>query len=472
MQSSQPDIVDRNYRKLSYWHDSLPEPLVPRSSLENDIEVDIAIAGAGYTGLWTAYYLKHLEPTLSIAVIESEIAGFGASGRNGGWCSSYLSGIEKSLANATKVDSAIRLQRLLFDTVKEVGRVAKLESIDCHFDQSGHVEAAVLPTQLKRVREHVDFMHSLGFGEQDYRWLSAQQLSEHINIDGALGGMFMSHCAAIHPARLVRGLAEVVERQGVKIYEHSPVLKLDQGDLITAGGRIKSGATVLATEGYTGSIQGLERKLIPVHSMMIATEPLSDRQLEETGLKQRCTFNNPDHITTYGLLTADRRIAFGCRGSYLYGARVKAGFNPSDPEFDQVWNTLLKFFPDLSNCRYTHAWGGAMGVSRTLRPAVCFNSKTRLAWAGGYFGNGVGASNLAGRTLADLILERDTDRVHTPWVNPDRELELDKKLWEIEPVRWLGIKSRARLMQMADSAERTNSITAPLINKTLETFFP
>jgi glycine/D-amino acid oxidase-like deaminating enzyme len=177
-------------------------------------------------------------------------------------------------------------------------------------------------------------------------------------------------------------------------------------------------------------------------------------------------------MTTYGQLTADRRIAFGCRGAYLYGAKVKQHFDPTDAEFDMVWKSLLKFFPALSDSRYTHAWGGAMGVSRTLKPAVCFNRKSRFGWAGGYFGNGVGASNLAGRTLADLILERDTDRVHTPWVNPERERELDKKRWEIEPVRWLGINSRACLMRMADRAELKQSGTAPLINKTLDTLFP
>ena len=463
---------EQHYRKLSFWHDSVPGSLLPRPGLEKDIEVDVVIAGAGYTGLWTAYYLKQLRPALSIAIIESEIAGFGASGRNGGWCSSFLSGLEKAFVQPGLADAAIRLQRLLFDTVKEVGRVTSLESIDCHFDQSGHVEAAVLPGQLLRVREHLDFMHDQGFGEEDLNWLTAHQLRERINIDGALGGMYMSHCASVHPARLVRGLADVVEGRGVKIFERTPIVKLDEQGVTTAGGRVKAGVTVLATEGYTGSIKGLRRKLIPIHSTMIATEPLSDQQLEQTGLLQPCLFNNLDHMTTYGHLTADRRIAFGCRGSYLYGAKVKPHFDPADPEFELVWKTLLRFFPSLSGSRFTHAWGGAMGVSRTLNPAVCFDKEKGLAWAGGYFGDGVGASNLAGRTLADLILERDTDRVHTHWVNPERERELGKKLWEIEPIRWLGIKSRARLMQMADQAEQNNSVAAPLINKMLETFFP
>jgi glycine/D-amino acid oxidase-like deaminating enzyme len=467
-----PERNEHHYRQLSYWHDSVPGSLLPRPALENDIEVDIVIAGAGYTGLWTAYYLKQHKPSLSIAIIESEIAGFGASGRNGGWCASYMSGIEKALVKPDLADGAMRLQKQMFDTVKEVGRVTERESIDCHFDQSGHVEAAVLPAHLKRVREQVDLMHGLGFNEDDYRWLTAQQLREHVNIDGALGGMYMSHCAAVHPARLVRGLADVVENMGVQIFEKTAVVKLDKTGLTTVGGQVRAGATVLATEGYTGSIENLDRKLIPIHSMMIATEPLSTHQLEQIGLRQRYLFNNPDHMTTYGQLTADRRIAFGCRGSYLFGARVRPHFDPADAEFDLVWKTLIKFFPTLSSSRYTHAWGGAMGVSRTLNPAVCFNTESRLGWAGGYFGDGVGSSNLAGRTLADLILERDTDRVHTPWVNPRAERELDKKLWEIEPVRWLGIKSRAHLMQLADRAEYSNSSAAPLINKMLDTVFP
>jgi len=472
MQSIQPVVKDRDYRKLSYWHDSVPGSLSPRPGLESDLEVDIAIAGAGYTGLWTAYYLKQLKPTLSIAIIESEIAGFGASGRNGGWCTSYLSGIENLLVDPGKADAAKRLQRLLFDAVKEVGRVTKRESVDCHFDQAGQVEAAVLPAQLHRVRKEVDFMHGLGFGEQDYRWLTAQQLGEHIHIDGALGGMFMSHCAAIHPARLVRGLADVVENLGVTIFEHSPVISLDEHGFVTAHGRVKAGATVLATEGYTGSIKGLGRKLIPVHSMMIATEPLSASQLEKIGMIQRYTFNNMDHLTTYGQLTADRRIAFGCRGSYLFGAQVRKHFDPADSEFKLIWECLLRFFPSLRGHRFTHAWGGAMGVSRTVRPSVCYNKDKQFGWAGGYFGNGVGATNLAGRTMADLILGRDTDRLHTPWVNPEGEWQLDKKRWEIEPVRWLGINTRAQLMKLADKAERKNSSAAPLINKTLETVFP
>ena len=145
----------QDYRQQSFWLDSVPDSLKPRPSLENDVEADIAIVGAGYTGLWTAWYLKQIDPNLNIAILEAEIAGFGASGRNGGWCASFLSGIEHWFDDPDKRDDAIRLQRQMFDAVREVGRVTESEAIDCHFEQSGALEVAVLPAQLIRLREEL-----------------------------------------------------------------------------------------------------------------------------------------------------------------------------------------------------------------------------------------------------------------------------------------------------------------------------
>jgi glycine/D-amino acid oxidase-like deaminating enzyme len=457
----------QDYRQQSFWLDSVPDSLTPRPSLENDVEVDIAIVGAGYTGLWTAWYLKQLDPNLNIAMLETEIAGFGASGRNGGWCASFLSGIEHWFNHPDHCDGAIRLQGQMFDAVREVGRVTERESIDCHFEQSGALEVAVLPAQLKRLRAELEYMHGKGFSDEDYCWLSADETREMLNIDQSLGGLLMSHCAAIHPARLARGLAEAIEKQQVKIYEQTPALEIDGNQLRTPHGSVTANTIVLATEGYTNTLPGQQRRLIPLHSMMVVTEPLNDEQLEAIGATRRYTFSNLDHVVTYGQLTADKRIAFGARGSYNYGSRVHR-FDPADTEFNIVRKTLLRFFPSLEGIRFTHAWGGAMGVSRSIRPSVNYNPATGLAWAGGYFGNGVGAANLAGRTVADLVLGHDTERVHTPWVNPPES----QRKWEPEPLRWMGISARRHLMHMADHAEYRGSRFAPAINKTLDYLFP
>jgi glycine/D-amino acid oxidase-like deaminating enzyme len=453
-----------SYKNLSFWHDSMPGSLDPRPSLESDREADLAIVGAGYTGLWTAYHLKKQQPDLDIVVLEAEIAGYGASGRNGGWCSAFLSGIDKWLDRPEYRDGALRLQKLMFDTVRDIGETAAIESIDCHFEQSGALEIAVIPAHLAHMREEIECHRAAGFGDEDYRWLEQDELLSQLRVDRALGGILMSHCAAIHPARLARGLADVVERMGVRLYEQSPVLELGEQQLRTAGGSVRAPIILLATEGYSGSLPGRNGQLIPVHSMMVCTDPLTREQLDTVGFQKRYAFGNGDRVVTYGQLTADQRIAFGCRGTYHFGSRVQTKFDHHDANFDLVRTTLMRFFPDLEGIGFTHAWGCAMGVSRSVQPSVCFDPTSGLGWAGGYFGNGVGASHLAGQTLADLVLGQDTDRVHTPWVNsPDAN-----RRWEPEPLRWLGIKSARTLMHLADKAEYRDSRLTPLITSTLE----
>jgi glycine/D-amino acid oxidase-like deaminating enzyme len=441
--------LDPVIRELSFWHDSLPGPVTARLGLQGDIEAEVAIIGAGYTGLWTAWYLRQTEPSLKVVILEAEIAGFGASGRNGGWCSAFLSGIDHWLDDPVHRDGAIRLQRLMFETVAEIGQVAGEQSIDCHFEQSGALEIAVNSGQLDRLERELSWLRSLGFAEEDFRWLEADEILRELPVAGAVAAIHTPHCAAIHPARLARGLAERLERLGVSIFERSPATGFGEGEVRTTSGRVKADTILLATEGYGCRLPGRELNLIPVHSMMVATEPLPGELLDRLGRGRRYCFGNLDHIVTYGQLTADKRLAFGCRGVYFYDSGIKARFDPTEPAFDRVRETLLRFFPELQGTRFTHAWGGALGVSRSLRPSVCFDARRHVGWAGGYFGNGVAASHLAGRTLADLVVGRESERIRTPWVNPPEAA----RLWEPEPLRWLGFSATRSLMELADRAE-------------------
>ena len=443
------------WRDLSFWHDSLPGELSPRPALQGELRCDVAIVGAGYTGLWTAWHLRQIEPALDIAILEAETASFGASGRNGGWCSAWLSGIEHWLDDPATREGAIRLQRLMFDTVRDVGRVTERNSIDCHYERAGALEIAVNPAQFERLRAERDRLRGFGFGDEDYALIEGSALAELPEMAGALAALFVPHCAAIHPARLARGLADRLEQDGVRIYEESPVRDFARGLLRTGAGTVRADTVILATEGYGPVLPGRQRLLIPVHSMMVATEPLPEAMFERLRLRRRYCFGNLDHHVTYGQRTADNRIAFGCRGAYRFGSAVRT-FSGSEREFGVVRNTLLRFFPVLRGVRFTHAWGGALGVARSLRPAVCFDPENRIGWAGGYFGNGVAAAHLAGRTLADLATGRDTERVRTPWVSahgPGRR-------WEPEPLRWLGFGLTRFALQMADRAEYRGGRTA------------
>jgi len=436
-----------NFRSPSFWHSTLGAPIVPRAPLDGDAQFDVAIVGGGYTGLWTAYYLNQREPGCRIAIVEAEVAGFGASGRNGGWCAYYFSGIDALLADPGKRQSALALQRAMFDAVDEVGRVSKAAGIDCDYAKGGALIAGRTPPDLERLREEHDEMLALGFAEEDFRWLDAAAFAERARIDGALGGLYSPHCAAIQPAKLACGLASFLEARGVRVFERSPVRKIEEGVLETDRGRIRAENVLRCTEGYTARLPGLKRAIMPLHSMMIATEPLPESVWKEIGLHGRPTFADRRRSVTYGQRTADDRLTFGTRGHYYYGSGIRDYFDPDSPGFAHTRSALIELFPSLADVAITHRWGGPIGVTRDWAPFVQFDPRTGLGAVGGYAGNGVAAANLAGRTLVELVLRETTERTSYAWVNhPSRN-------WEPEPLRWLGFNAVLAMGQRADAAE-------------------
>jgi glycine/D-amino acid oxidase-like deaminating enzyme len=436
------------YRKLSFWHDTVPGTLEPGDPLPGDLDADVAIVGAGYTGLWTAYYLSRADPGLKIAVCEREIAGFGASGRNGGWCSALFPASLGKLERMAGRDAAIGMQAAMQATVDEVGRVAAAEGIDCHWAKGGTVQLARSATQMERAIHEVAEARSFGFGEEDLRLLSAADASALAGATDVLGGTYTPHCAAIHPARLARGLAEVVRRRGVSLFERTPVLRIDPGQLVTATGTVRARYVIRATEGYTARLPGLRRTVAPVYSLMIATAPLPESAWAEIGLASRPTFNDLRHLIIYGQRTADGRLAFGGRGApYHLGSAVRPSFDRVPAVFAALRHTLTELFPVLGDVAVTHGWGGPIGVPRDWCASVGLDRSTGLGWAGGYVGDGVATTNLAGRTLADLITGTDSEITRLPWVDHR------SPLWEPEPLRWLGVNAGLQVMSLADRQE-------------------
>ncbi|MCM1015697.1 FAD-binding oxidoreductase [Micromonospora sp. XM-20-01] len=454
------------YRHLSYWLSSLDEPLTPRPGLPGDTDADVAIVGAGYTGLWTAYYLAEADPTLRVVVLEREIAGYGASGRNGGWCSALFPTSLPALARRHGRDRALALQRAMHDTVGEVGRVAAAEGIDCDWRAGGTVTLARSEVQLARARAEVDQAHAHGLTDDDLTLLDAAEAAARCDAEGVRGGTYTPHCAAVHPAKLVRGLARAVERRGVRIHERTPVTALRPGAAVTPAGGVRAPVVVRATEGYTPGLPGQRRTVAPVYSLMVATPPLPEETWARIGLAERETFSDYRHVIVYGQRTADGRLAFGGRGApYHYASRVRPGFDREPRVFAALRRTLGELFPVLGpDVPVTHAWGGPLGVARDWAASVGLDRRTGLAWAGGYVGDGVGTSNLAGRTLADLIRGVETDLTALPWVGHR------SPRWEPEPLRWLAMNASLRIMSSADHTEHRTSRTsrrADLFNRFL-----
>lgn len=434
------------YRHYSLWLDTAGDDLTPRPPLPGDADYDVAIVGGGYTGLWTAYYLARLDPSLRIAVLERDICGFGASGRNGGWCSALFAASKSKIAAAHGRAAAVTMQRAMIDTVDEVARVVVEEGIDADLYKGGTLTFATSPAQLPRVRGEVEEEHGWGFDE--VRWLDADEARGRVRVHNALGAAYTPHCAALHPARLVRGLARVVEGRGVEIYEATAVEAIEEGRAVSPRGTVKAEFVVRATEGYTPCLQGQHRMLVPLYSLMIATEPLPAEVWERVGWRERETLTDGRHLLIYAQRTADGRIAFGGRGApYHFGSRIADSFDSEPEVFDELHRVLKALFPDAAEASITHRWGGPLGVPRDWFSSVGLDRARGLAWAGGYVGDGVSTTNLAGRTLADLILERDSDLTHLPWVGHV------SRRWEPEPLRWLGINASLKTMEMADRSE-------------------
>lgn len=435
-------------------HGTIPlwrEPAERRAPLPGDATVDVAIVGGGYTGLWTAYYLKLADPGLRVAVIERDFVGFGASGRNGGWASAIFPITLQHVAKGSSHEAALGLQHALNDTVDEIGRVVRHEGIEADFAKQGFLSLARSPAQLQRARLTVSGAVEFGLPDQ-WRVLDAVEAAETVRADRVLGGIHTEHCALVNPGRLVRGLAVAVERLGVQIYEGTTVTSIQDRRLETVHGTVRANVIVRATEGFTPQFKEFRRDLVPLYSLVLATEPLPDDLRKSLHLDHRVAFNDLRHLRIYAQMTADGRLVFGGRGApYHFGSKVSDRFDQNPAIHAKIYKTMLDFFPALQDAAVTHRWGGPLGVPRDWHPSVGFDRVTGRAWAGPYVGDGVATSNLAGRILRNLILSRPDDLDRLPLVNHR------SPRWEPEPLRWLGVNLGLRAAALGDVEERTTA---------------
>ena len=440
----------------SFWL-APPTPEERRAPLAGPRTADVCIVGAGLTGLWTAYELCRAAPDLDVVVLEARYAGFGASGRNGGWVLGELAGPPRRWIARAGRDGARAMTTAIQATVDEVGAVVEREGIECDFLKGGTLTLARSQPQLQRLRDGLAAARAEAIGYEDDVFLDAAHARRRIAADGVLGAAFMAHCARIQPARLVRGLAEAAERAGATIFESTDVAGIDPGVARTARGDVRARFVVRATEGYTARLPGLRRALLPMNSSMIITEPLGEDVWDELGWAGAETVRDGAHVYAYLQRTADGRIAIGGRGvPYRFGSRTDREGPVPARTVHELRARLVSLFPPLADVRVDAAWHGVFGVARDWMPAVELDPRTGLAWAGGYVGEGVAAANLAGRTLRDLILGRDTELVRLPWVGSRA------RRWEPEPLRVVGARVVYGLYRLADRGETRSGRPSPL----------
>ncbi|KGI70325.1 FAD-binding oxidoreductase [Mycolicibacterium rufum] len=438
---------------ISHWFDGLP---TPRAFLPGSRDADVCIVGAGYTGLWTAYYLKKADPSLRIVVLEARFAGFGASGRNGGWLSGLVPGDRERMARQYGRDGVVAWQRALNDAVDEVIGVAAREGIEAGILKGGTLEVA-------RNRAQADRLAAAAAAER--RWqvdgieeLSKDEAQQRIRLSDVVAAYHNPHCARIQPAQLVRGLADTVAALGVDIYERSPVLSIAAGRAVTPRGTVSAPVVLRATEGFTAGLPGLKRRWLPMNSSMIATDPIPAEVWDEIGWQGRETLGDTAHGFFYAQRTVDDRIAIGGRSvPYRFGSRTDRDGRVPERTITALTATLRTILPQVADIGIAHGWCGVLAVPRDWEATVDFDRASGLGWAGGYVGHGVTATNLAGRTLVDLVLGRSTPLTDLPWVGHR------SKSWEPEPLRWLGVRGMYLAYKAADWHEgRGRARTSPI----------
>ncbi len=447
-------IAAADYRRRSLWLDTLGGPIVPRPSAPAGVNADVVIVGAGFIGLWTAYCLARSEPARSIVVLEAEIAGFGAAGRNAGFMSAGIAGQADAYLPRGGSDGVRRAERAMIDGIDWVGEVIARESIDCGWVKGGSLRIATSPAQLARLGAGLDGRRGRGLDETDVWQLTAADVASRVRIPGVLGATYTPHCARVHPGRLVRGLADACERHGVRIFERSRATRVQSGrvECLAAGERsaaiVRAPIVVQATEAFTVNLPGQHRAYMPVFSHMLATEPLDAVTWSQIGWEGCETVADQRHLFTYAQRTIDDRIAIGGRGAwYRVGSEIRSADEHSPRVHAELEQRLREWFPAAAGAAVTHRWGGAFAVPRDWSMAVGFDRDTGLARAGGLAGHGLVASSIAGRTVADLVLGRDTELTALPWVGHG------SGRWEPEPARVIAQRLITAVLASADRIE-------------------
>jgi glycine/D-amino acid oxidase-like deaminating enzyme len=423
---------------------SAPRPLLPGS-----VTVDVAIVGAGFTGLWTAYELLRRDPSLQVMVLERERVGFGASGRNGSWCVPELNAA--LLARRFGRGRALALHRAMSAAVDEIGRSCEREGIAANFERAGMMLVARGPGQLPALRAAHREYQEQGLGDS-HQLLGPAEMGGLPRVAGVEAAIFTPEGACLHPGRLVRGLAAAVERRGGTIHEGTAVTAITPGprpELLTAFGRVRAEVVVLAMEAYLAEFPGQHRRVLPVYSLIEVTEPLSDQQLAQINWKARVCVSSMRLTVDYLALTPDHRVLVGGRGApYRFGSRIAAEGEAHARTHRGLRAMFRSWFPELSELRFTHSWGGVLGMPRDWIPQVRLDRATGIATAYGYTGHGVATTNLAGRILADLITGSHSELTELPIVGHR------SPLWEPEPMRWLAVRyTQAALARLDARAE-------------------
>jgi len=390
-----------------YWREA--EPVDSGPPLEDDLRGDVCIVGGGYTGMWAAHFLKEADPTLRIHILEADYAGAGASGHNDGFVTPTIGHSLHTVVQRYGADQAKAAYVAVGRSIIELRRFCSKHTIDAEFEPTGFYLVATNSGQLQRLEHDVALAGRMGL---NYEVAGARETQEHIG-SSAICAALKTPGALVNPHKLARGLARVVRDQGVVVHERSRVIAItrdrDEYVAVTAQGRVTAARLVLATNAYQHQFAQFRRKVKPVWSYAVVTEPLDEDQLARVHWPGREGFVEARNFIVFGRLTAENRLLLGGGPApYFYGRDMDERHLRNESIQNVLRSHLARYFPAWRDLRFTHAYGGCIAVTRDLVPHVGA-SGNGLYYAYGYCGNGIATTHTAGKVLRDLVLGRSSD---------------------------------------------------------------
>lgn len=435
-----------NLGSASYWHETSRRD--PNPELAGHHEVDVAIIGGGYTGLWTAYHLLEAEPTLRVAVLEQSVIGFGASGRNGGFAMTLLDmGLDQLLHNYGDIQ-ARAAHEAVARSVTEMGNVIETRGIDCEWRHGGLMTVATNQGQLRRVEKDLQAAQAMGL--DGFRSLSAEEAQAEVHSPTYVGGLHEEHCGVLHPAKLARGLSDVVESMGAGVHEGTDVIGIDEVSnkirIRTRSATLVADQAVLATNAWASRTEWFAKKVVPLYTYIIATEPLTDEQWESVGWDSHCGIEDKRNFVHYYRRTADGRITWGGSDGVIYARpKISSRHDANRRVKEHLVSTFRRTFPQLSKLRFTHHWGGPVGITVNFLPIFGTLAEGRLHYGLGYNGHGVAPSHTGGKILRDKVLGVDSDLTKLCFVDSK------EPVFPPEPLTWIGAELTRRSMLRQDA---------------------
>jgi glycine/D-amino acid oxidase-like deaminating enzyme len=436
--------MSENYEEKSFWLKDYglyePDP-----SLKGEVKADVAVIGGGFTGLSTAHNLLLDEHSLRVTVLEAEVVGYGASGRNGGF-SMTLFGLEPAVTKALfGQERTVEAHRYMEHAVDHVQELVKKYDLQSDYEHPGFLRVATTPGFVKRIQHDMEILVQMGI--TGLEWWEADRVRQEVDSPLFLGAWWEPRCGLLNPAKHVRELKRIAKEAGAVIHERTPVVSIERGQaftLHTPQGKVIADRIIFATNAWSHLFPQLRRRQVPAFTHMVITEPLSEERLSTIGWRNRQGIEDARNFVHYFRLTADNRLAMGGSDvSIAFGADMERDLN--EHVFEDLERDVLRLFPALKDIRFADRWGGPVSVPIDMAPAIGFVGDRRAIYSLGCVGHGVSMAQLNGRTIADLLLEKDTDLTHV-WFVGRRTLP-----WPPEPLRFVASHAIRGYMRIEDA---------------------